>query len=192
MTRHERLYRRLLSIYPASFRDRYEQEMVTLFTDQLRDARSSGRPMQIVRLWLRSLGDLLSTAPGQHMAEEELVPRPLDAAAVALVGDPDRGGLRRTGYALALLPLWVGILLRVAAPGFLDPLFLNPPAVLGLPAGMVAIFGAGLLMALGVVAMRSTRSVALRTAAFALLTLPALALVVFAPALILIASNLKS
>jgi hypothetical protein len=190
MTRHERLYRRLLSIYPASFRDRYEQEMVTLFTDQLRDARSSGRPMQIVRLWLRSLGDLVSTAPGQHMAKEQLVPRPLDGAALALLGDPDRGGLKRTGYALALLPLWVGIVLRIAAPGFLDPLFLNPPAIVGLPAGIVVIFAAGLLMALGVLVMRSTRSIAWRTAAFALLTLPALALVVFAPAVILILANL--
>jgi len=191
VTRHERAYRRLLAVYPRPFRERYEEEMVTLFVDQLRDARESGSGSQTARLWLRSLGDVVSTAPSQHLRQEELVPRPLDPAAVTTVGEPSRSRLSRTGYALALLPLWAGILLSLVAPGFMDPLFANPPAIVGLPAGIVLIFVAGLLMAFGVLAMRWTSSVAGRTAAFLLLTVPSLLLVVASPAAILTIMNLK-
>ena len=192
MTRHERVYRRLLAVYPSTFRERYEEEMVTLFADQLRDAHASTATAGLAGLWLRSLGDVVSTAPGQHLRKEELVPRPLDPGAVVLLGRPANGGLSRTGYAVALVPLWSFAFLRLVAPGFMEPLFLNPPAILGLPAGMVCTFVAGLLMALSVLAMRWARSPAGRTAAFLLLTIPSLIIVVFAPAVILIVLNLKT
>ncbi len=191
MTRHERAYRWLMSIYPASFRERYEEEMVTLFTDQLRDARASGNRRGTAVLWVRCLGDLISTAPGQHLLKEELVPRPIDPDSVALLAEPEPRSLSKLGYSLALLPLWAGILLGLAVPSFMEPLFLNPPSIFGLPMGIVLTFAAGLLMAFGVLAMRWARSASGRAAAFLLLTVPSLIVIVFAPASILIVLNLN-
>ena len=191
MTDHERIYRRLLALYPSTFRERYEEEMVTLFVDQLRDARASGTGAEVAGLWLRSLGDVVSTAPGQHLRKEELVPRPLDPTAVAPLGDPAERGLTKAAYALAFLPLWSFVLLQLVAPAFVAPLFLNPPAIMGLPAGIVSTFVAGLLMAFGVLAMRWARSPAGRTAAFLFLTIPSLLIVVLAPAIVLNILDLK-
>ncbi|MCA1587253.1 MAG: hypothetical protein LC744_00800 [Chloroflexi bacterium] len=38
----ERVYRRLLRLYPAEFSGRFSNEMTQLFSDQLRDARTRG------------------------------------------------------------------------------------------------------------------------------------------------------
>ncbi len=54
----ERIYRRLLALYPRDFRDEYGQEMSLLFGDR---AREGG-----VRLWFQVLGDLLGHAPREH------------------------------------------------------------------------------------------------------------------------------
>ena len=54
----ERIYRRLLHLYPRDFRDEYGHEMSLLFR-----ARSSERS---VWLWLQVLGDLVSHAPKEH------------------------------------------------------------------------------------------------------------------------------
>ena len=51
----ERIYRRLLALYPRDFRDEYGQEMSLLFRAR---AREGG-----VRLWCQVLGDLLCHAP---------------------------------------------------------------------------------------------------------------------------------
>ncbi len=192
MNRHERAYSQLLSLYPVSFRDRYEEEMVTLFIDQLWAARASGTKTPIAWLWLRSLGDVVSTAPDQRFwKQEELVPRPLDSDAVALAAAPRRRGVSKADYAVALLPLWVGILLGVLAPGYMDGLFLNPPSVSGLPAGIVITFVAGLLMAMGVLVIRWTSSPVGRGAAFLLLTVPSFLVVAITPAIILIIVTLN-
>ena len=58
MTRSERLYRRLLRLYPREFRDEYGEEMSLVFRD-----RTSERS---VRLWLQVLGDFLFHAPKEH------------------------------------------------------------------------------------------------------------------------------
>jgi putative ABC transport system permease protein len=63
---HERVYRALLRLYPAAFRARFAGEMVQLFSDQLRDARSDGAPAGATRTWLRALGDLAVTAASEH------------------------------------------------------------------------------------------------------------------------------
>jgi hypothetical protein len=181
MNRHERVYRRLLAVYPASFRERYEEEMVTLFLDELRDARSSSRGADTLALWVRTLGDLVSTAPGEHLRSEELVPRPLDPATVSLAGPRPRRGLSKAGYAIALLPLWALVILQGTDATASDAMFANPPSILGLPAGIVMIAVAGVLMTLGILAMRWARTTAGRAGAFALLTVPALAIVLLVP-----------
>jgi len=57
---HERVYRSLLRFYPADYRHRFGDEMVQLFGDQL---RAAGR----TRTWLRTLGDLATTAASEHL-----------------------------------------------------------------------------------------------------------------------------
>ena len=59
----ERIYQLLLKAYPARYLRRYEEPMAQLFSDQLRDANGS---RGLVRLWSRTLADLLRTVPMQY------------------------------------------------------------------------------------------------------------------------------
>ncbi len=70
---HERVYRGLLRLYPAAFRDRFAKEMVQLFSDQLRDARTDGAPARIASTWLKTLGDLAVTAASEHTGRDRTV-----------------------------------------------------------------------------------------------------------------------
>lgn len=70
---HERVYRGLLRLYPAEFRARLSDEMVQLFGDQLRDARTGGAPAAAARTWLRTLGDLAVTAASEHTRRNRTV-----------------------------------------------------------------------------------------------------------------------
>ncbi len=45
----------------------------------------------------------------------------------------------RYGYLIACLPFVVLITLAVVSPAFLDPIYVNPPSLFGLPAGMVLL-----------------------------------------------------
>jgi putative ABC transport system permease protein len=56
--RSERIYRRLLHLYPRDFRDEYGEEMSLLFRDRAAEGGS--------KLWLQVLGDLLFHAPSEH------------------------------------------------------------------------------------------------------------------------------
>lgn len=53
-------YRRLLHAYPRPFREEYEDDMVLLFTEQLRDEGPS-------RVWARTAVDLAITIPTRHL-----------------------------------------------------------------------------------------------------------------------------
>lgn len=68
--RQRSLYRKLLVLYPRSFRDEYAAAMVQIFGDCLRECGP--------RVWLRALPDVLRTAPTQRI--EAIVNR-LSAAA---------------------------------------------------------------------------------------------------------------
>lgn len=61
----DRLYSLLLIGYPASFRRRFGSEMAQVFRDCARDASQHGG---LLRLWIRTLGDFLTTAPAEHLA----------------------------------------------------------------------------------------------------------------------------
>ena len=61
---------------------------------------------------------------------------------------------RLSGYVVAGLPIGLAAFLFVAAPGFMAPMFLNPPSVLGLPAGVVILMFGGFMMFLGFLAIR--------------------------------------
>lgn len=62
----KRLYRILLRIYPAGFREEYGSELERQFSDEYREA--VGRRERI-RLGLRALADLAATAPGEIARE---------------------------------------------------------------------------------------------------------------------------
>jgi hypothetical protein len=77
---YERVYRGLLRLYPAAFRARFADEMVQLFGDQLRDARTGGAPAGVVRTWFRTFGDLAVTAVSEHARRDRTVAHSLTAS----------------------------------------------------------------------------------------------------------------
>lgn len=164
--------------------------MATAFTDQLRLAQASHASGRTAVLWLRTIGDVLSTAPGQHLRKGELVPRPVEGAARVGVVEPDRWAPARV--VIALLPLWCAIVLWLRMPGFFDPLVDGRLSVVGVPIGSIVTFVAGLLVAFSVLAMLRSRSTLVHLTAFALLTGPSLFLIVMAPSILLIAINLST
>lgn len=183
MSRHERAFRRLIRLYPASFREQYEDQMTGLFADQVRDARTSGSPLALTRLWAHTLIDLVATAPRQHLREEAPVLQPVEPAAAPTT--PTRTPLQRAAEVVAAVPLILWAALWVVAPGFMEPVMANPPAVIGLPAGFVLITFAGIMAMVGWLVARRAQTLGVALGALAFLTLPALLLIVMAPALVL-------
>jgi hypothetical protein len=186
MNRHERIYRRLLRLYPADFRARFGNEMISLFREQLRDARSSGERNQIASMWARCLVDLVVTIPKQHFERERQVAQVAEGSPVALVQVRPRSPIRTRRVLLSLLPLWVVLVRSIVAPGANEPLFANPPAMFGLPLGFPLLALAFSVMAIGVVVTARATSMRSTIFTFAFLTAPAIALAALAPAIILL------
>jgi tight adherence protein B len=61
---------------------------------------------------------------------------------------------RLSGYVVGFLPIGLAGFLFIAAPGFMEPMFANPPAVLGLPAGVVILIFGGFMMFMGFMFIR--------------------------------------
>ncbi len=61
---------------------------------------------------------------------------------------------RLSGYVVGMLPIGLAGFLFIAAPGFMDPMFANPPAVAGLPAGVVILIFGGIMMFIGFMFIR--------------------------------------
>jgi hypothetical protein len=162
--------------------------MVRLFAEQLADARASDG-LAVARLWVSTLIDLGLTAPGERIRRDEPVAR------IVTVGS-DFGGTEPTRPApmprllLGLLPVWVFLVLTLLAPGYVDPLYLNPPGVLGLPLGLALAVLAMAWMAVGLLGLYRLASDALALLVLMLFTVPATIAIVLAPAMILIIVNL--
>jgi hypothetical protein len=60
-----RVYRMLLLGYPKPFRQRFGPEMAQVFCDCVRDAYNEG---DLLGLWARTLGDLIISAPAEHVS----------------------------------------------------------------------------------------------------------------------------
>ena len=184
MSGHDRAYRALLRLYPATFRDDYGEEMTRLFREQLRDARASNGRRAVVGLWTHdramSSRPRLATTSGRSTQ----CPSRSRRSILARRSGPtaSRSGAR---VLLGLLPLWVLIIVTLVAPGFMDPLFANPPSVAGLPAGVFIIAVAMTLMLAGVLLLRWSESDLTTVVAFLFFMIPALALIFIGPALIL-------
>ena len=61
---------------------------------------------------------------------------------------------RLSGYVVGFLPIGLTGALTLIAPGFMDPMFQKPPAVFGLPAGVIILGIGGFMMFLGFMAIR--------------------------------------
>jgi tight adherence protein B len=61
---------------------------------------------------------------------------------------------RLSGYVVGFLPIGLAGFLFVAAPNFMEPMFANPPDVLGLPAGVVILIFGGIMMFIGFMLIR--------------------------------------
>jgi hypothetical protein len=73
----ERVYAGLLHLYPSAFRANYRDEMVVLFGDQLRDARTRRGTRGVVAIWIRTLGDLARSAVGEHLRRDRTMAQSL-------------------------------------------------------------------------------------------------------------------
>jgi hypothetical protein len=163
--------------------------MTRLFADQLRDAAASGQVFAVARLWSASLIDLLMTAPGHHLRKESPVVQPVDVASNGPAGGQPIGLAQGSKVLLGLLPLWLLVFFQLVAPGFMEPAFANPPAVLGMPAGLVPLSVALALTAMGIVGLRRVSSTQATMLVFLFSTVPATFAIVLTPAMVLVLQN---
>jgi hypothetical protein len=77
--RSERVYSGLIRAYPARFRARYEDELLVLFRDQLRDARTADRAGGIAIFWIQTVRDLASSALGERLRKDRTMAQSLTA-----------------------------------------------------------------------------------------------------------------
>jgi tight adherence protein B len=61
---------------------------------------------------------------------------------------------RMSGYVVAGMPIGLMLLLMVLAPGFMKPMFQNPPGIMGLPAGLIVLGIGGVFMFIGFIIIR--------------------------------------
>jgi tight adherence protein B len=61
---------------------------------------------------------------------------------------------RLSGYVVGFLPIALAGFLFIAAPNFMEPMFMNPPAMLGLPVGVVILIFGGFMMFIGFMLIR--------------------------------------
>lgn len=183
MSRHERAFRRLVQLYPAAFRAEYEDQMVGLFADQLRDSRTAGPSLAFARLWAQVLIDLIATAPQEHLRKESPVLQPVEPAAAPTT--PTRSPLQRVAVVVASVPVVMLAALWIVAPGYMDTVGFNPPAVIGLPMGIVIVAFAGGMAVFGWLVARRAQTLGVALGAMAFLTIPAFLMIVLAPVLIL-------
>jgi hypothetical protein len=84
----ERVYARLLQVYPRGYRREYGPLMLQLFRDQYRDARRLGGAWGNWQLWWRIAAELATTAGREHVTElkEALMDKHTGKASVLIGG----------------------------------------------------------------------------------------------------------
>lgn len=182
MDRQVRLFGRLVRLYPASFRGDYSDEIVRVFADQLRDTRATGSSLAVAELWARSTLDLVVTAAIQRVREDETMPQTVEVGIAHANVTPNPP--RRIATVIAAVPLLIWAILSVAVPGFTEPLYMNPPSVIGIPMGILLIIAAALLGLLGILQVRRAHSTTGVAIALVCFTLPASILIALAPTLV--------
>jgi len=161
-SRHVRAYRALLHLYPRRFRAEYTEEMCRVFAQQLHYARVTEGWPGVLRVWALSLVDLVITAPSQHVEDDVFVASPAGASGwQATLGA--RPPARRWAL-IGLGPVWALLAYLVLLRNWGEAIFLNPPEVLGLPAGVVLVGLALVWGLLGLEAVANPRPSSLRPA----------------------------
>ena len=61
---------------------------------------------------------------------------------------------RLSGYVVAGLPIFLVIILSIIAPKFMEPMFFNPPAIFGLPLGVILLAVGAVMMLMGFMIIR--------------------------------------
>lgn len=103
-SRHDRIYRALLRLFPREFRGDFREQMEEDFREQREDASPAGR-RSVAGLWMRTAADLLRRAPREHFD-----------VLIRDAGYAVRLFRRRPGMTLsALLTLAIGIGVNAAA-----------------------------------------------------------------------------
>jgi len=97
----------------------------------------------------------------------------LDPVPIGQVRSGQRALLRTFGVAVASLPIILTVVLTAVTPGFLDPILDLPPAILGVPAGVVLVIAPLIWAVLGMLVARSARTPNRTTLALVAFTLPA-------------------
>lgn len=78
--RGERVYRGILGLYPVEFRRRFGDDMVQLFHDRLRDARTGRAPGGALVAWSALVGDVIVHASLEHLRRNQTVAHSLASA----------------------------------------------------------------------------------------------------------------
>jgi putative ABC transport system permease protein len=114
--RQDRLFRALLNLFPREFRGDFGDDMAADFQDQREAAAASGRRSSVLRVWTRTIVDMLRRAPREHL---DVFLR--DAGyAIRLFGR------RRAMTMSALVTLAVGIGLNAAAFSMIEGVLWRP------------------------------------------------------------------
>ena len=184
----ERIYAQLLVLYPSSFREGYGRQLRIVFADQLREAEASGSIFAVASVVVNGYVDLVVTAIGQRRAERVRVPRPVAAVVPQEPVRPEPRSL--IAMAVAAIPLLSWGLAFMFAPGWLEPLFANPPAVLGLPLGAFLIVIGVTMAALGIAAVGSSVPAFARGALFTFCAFVSMGTLLAGPLIILVLQNL--
>jgi len=188
-----RAYDAMLRLYPRRFRAEYRREMTLLFSQQLEDARSTDGALGVIELWIRTLVDVVGTAPTEHLEKDVLVAQPIAGVEGPPIKPDWASRIAWNWITVALVPgLTVLTLTTIGRPHFMDPMFQKPPELLGLPLGTVIMglsaiwYGAGVAI-VGVASRPGSRLVAILVFIF-----PATLALLLGPAVILILQNLAS
>src|SRR2546430_218275 len=67
MSRADRIFKRLLRLFPSEFRGDFGDDMAATFHDQQRDVLAQGDRMAALRLWWDTLRGIVTTAPREHL-----------------------------------------------------------------------------------------------------------------------------